>query len=244
MLKFDNYFALFLLLIIPLIAILYETKIISRLSMPLLFSDWQGRRYDFKSKKTLAFRCISFFFIICGIIFAIIALANPKKTNYEKRYISRGSEIIFVLDISPSMAALDANGNKRINEAKRAITEVINTMNGSSFGLIEVGTDASCTSPPSMNQKYFLQKLSQVKLGTLGDGTALGVGISSAIFHLTSSMAPHKFIVLITDGENNAGTIHPFTSAKLAKEQNIPIYVLGIGTKRPCFNRIQRSDYR
>ncbi|MBQ1661386.1 MAG: VWA domain-containing protein, partial [Treponema sp.] len=65
----------------------------------------------------------------------------------------------------------------------------------------------------------------------MGDGTAIGNGLACAIMHLESSRSPRKSIVLITDGENNAGTIHPHTAAHLAHDKNISLYVLGIGTK-------------
>lgn len=231
MLTFENYFALLLLLILPLYFVLYFTKVITHLSLPINFSNWQGKNYEWKSKRVLVFHNLKIFLCILGLIFLIIALANPKISRFERRYISRGSEVMFVLDTSPSMAANDMNGKRRIDEAKNAIEKVVLSLPGTSFGLIEIGSDASCVMPPSLDSKTFLKKLKQTKLGFLGDGTALGLGISNAIFHLSSSNSPQKIIVLITDGENNAGTIHPFTAAKLAKEENIPIYVLGIGTR-------------
>jgi Ca-activated chloride channel family protein len=70
-----------------------------------------------------------------------------------------------------------------------------------------------------------------LRIGELGDGSALGTGLSLALYHLDKSKAPKKSIVLITDGENNAGNIHPLTAARLCRENNISLYVLGIGTR-------------
>ncbi|MCR4790682.1 MAG: VWA domain-containing protein [Treponemataceae bacterium] len=231
MLTFENYYALFMLLVIPVFAVLYETKVIRRVSLPLLFADWQGRSFEWKSKRVMFFKGLAMFLCVFSYIFIVLALANPRITKHEKRYISRGSEVMFVLDESPSMSALDVNGKRRIDAAKDAIKSVTESISGTSFGLIAIGSEASCLMSPSMDSKAIEEKIKDFKLGALGDGTALGVGISSAIYHLSSSMSPQKLIILITDGENNAGTIHPYTAAKLAADQKIPVYVLGIGSE-------------
>jgi hypothetical protein len=148
----------------------------------------------------------------------------------EKRYISRGTEIIFIVDSSPSMSALDIGESTRLQAAKDSILYVTQGMPETSFGLVAMATEAACLVPPSMDIEIFKKQLEDIKIGALGDGTALGVGISNAVYHLSSSASPQKAIVLITDGENNAGTVHPFTAAKLSAELKIPIYVLGLGT--------------
>ncbi len=231
MLTFENYYVLVLLLVIPLFIILYKTNILRKIALPLLYTDWQGETFAWKSKKITFFRALTISFIILAYISAIIAIANPRNTKYEKRYISRGTEVMFVLDISPSMAAMDLGNKRRIDSARESIMKVVNSMNGTAFGIIAMGSEAACIMPPSLDTKSFEQRLYNIKLGELGDGTALGVGISSAVFHLASSMAPQKIIILMTDGENNAGTIHPYTASHLAAEEKIPIYVLGIGTQ-------------
>ena len=70
-----------------------------------------------------------------------------------------------------------------------------------------------------------------VSVGELGDGTAIGTGLSSAIYHLEKSKSPKKSIVLITDGENNSGAVHPHTAARLAVNKDISLYILGVGTR-------------
>jgi Ca-activated chloride channel family protein len=76
-----------------------------------------------------------------------------------------------------------------------------------------------------------LAKLNSISIGELGDGTAIGTGLSCAVFHLEKSSSVRKSIVLITDGENNAGSINPVTAARFAREKGISVYVLGVGTK-------------
>ena len=231
MLTFENYFFLLLLLIIPLFYILYKTKVIQKISVPLIFADWQGHSFEYKSKKIKVLKGFAFFLVTFAYICAIIALANPRITTYEKRYISHETEIMFVLDTSPSMAAIDLGQSKRIDSAKNTIKTVVENSQGAAFGIVTIGNTAACVLPPTTDFKSVEKTLSKIQLGYLGEGTALGVGISCALYHLDSSKAQKKVIILITDGENNAGSIHPLTAAKLAREQEVPIYVLGIGTR-------------
>ncbi|MGP1587338.1 MAG: VWA domain-containing protein [Treponemataceae bacterium] len=231
MIKFENYYAFFLFFLIPLFITLYKTNVVKKISFPLNVSNWQEKTFHFNSKKIKIFKGISWTLIFLAYIFSVIALSDPKITNTEKRYISRGTEIMFVVDISPSMAALDFVSENRLETAKKAIGEIADKIPEISLGIVAMASEAECVMPPSMDRKTFYKKLNSLTLGTLGDKTAIGVGISSGIFHLVSSMANQKIIILITDGENNAGTIHPNTAARLAGEQNIPVFILEIGTR-------------
>ena len=230
MLNFSSYSSLLLILLVPLWFFLKKSKILTSHTFPLLFTEDNKKFFDGNTKSFQFFSVLSMIFFCLAYIFIVIALANPKISYQEKRYISRGTEIIFIVDSSPSMSALDIGESTRLQAAKDAILYVTQGMPETSFGLIALGSEAVCLVPPSMDFEIFKKQLEDIKIGILGDGTALGVGISNAIFHLSSSVAPQKAIVLITDGENNAGTVHPFTAAKLAMDFKIPIYVLGIGT--------------
>lgn len=231
MIQLENAYALFLLLLIPLWIVLKKSGILSKVTLPIILSDWDGKIFKWDSKNIKIIQVISNVFFCLGYFCIVIAFSDPKIVHQEKRYISRGTEIVFVIDSSPSMSALDIGNTTRLDAAKGVISKLVTSMSGTSFGIISMASEAACIVPPSTDSDLFLKQLANIRIGELGDGTALGVGISSAVYHLSTSPAPKKIIVLITDGENNAGTIHPTTAAKLAKEQNIPIYVLGIGTQ-------------
>ena len=94
-----------------------------------------------------------------------------------------------------------------------------------------MGSEAAVLVPPTNDYDIFHSRLQEIQAGTMGDGTALGTGISTAVYHLISSAAPKRCIILLTDGENNAGEIHPETAAELASRNNITLYVFGVGTK-------------
>lgn len=230
MLNFSSYSCLLLILLIPLWFFLKKSKVLTSHSFPLLFTEDNEKFFDGYTKTFQFFSVLSSILFCFAFIFIVIAFANPKISYQEKRYISRGTEIIFIVDSSPSMSALDIGDSTRLQAAKDSILYVTQGMPETSFGLVALGSEAVCLVPPSMDFDIFKKQLENIKIGILGDGTALGVGISNAVYHLSSSVSPQKVIVLITDGENNTGTVHPFSAAKLAREFNIPVYILGVGT--------------
>lgn len=235
--SFQNPQAFFLLFFIPLIFILRKFKIFFKISFFLTLSNSPGHSFDYNLKPRRIISFFSNFFLILAYFFCVLSLAKPITYKTERVFTSRGNDIIFVLDVSPSMAAKDiSESNKntkktRIQAAKESILKIIESNSGSSFGLVGMAKESAVLVPPTVDHNFFIQKLNEVQIGSLGDGTALGVGLSTAVYHLASSKAGKKAIVLITDGENNAGSIHPETAATLAAKRNISLYTLGVGTK-------------
>lgn len=169
-----------------------------------------------------------------AFVFLVIALANPILRQQEKIFTSRGADILFVLDTSPSMAARDislVNGTTtRLEAAKIGIKTLATKSHGASYGIVAMASESACIVPPTNDLDFFERQLNSLEIGELGEGTALGIGLTTAVYHLESSKAPKKCIVLITDGENNAGSVNPETAAALAAEKGISLYTFGIGT--------------
>jgi Ca-activated chloride channel family protein len=230
MLNFENPAAFLLLLFIPLLYIFRHIGFFSRPAFPLNLSDWNGKSFSWKSSIFTLSAGISEALCIAGFVLAVLAAAVPVVHHQRRVYTSRGTDIVFVLDTSPSMAAKDIAYMTRFEAAKQAIRTLIQENSGASFGLVAMATQAAVVVPPTIDHTAFLDALDHLVIGTLGEGSAIGVGLSTAVYHLVSSDAPKKCIVLITDGENNAGSIHPATAAALAKEKGITLYTLGIGT--------------
>ena len=231
MMEFENPGAFFLLLLIPIFFFLRYVRIFSPITFPITLGDWHGKSFNWNSRLRQIASVLSTVLASAGFISLIIAYANPVIHHQEKIYSSRGADILFVLDTSPSMAARDMSDLPRIDAAKQAIKALQSENPGDSVGLVEMAKEAAVVVPPTMDRNVFSSKLDDIVLGEMGDGTAIGNGLACAIMHLESSRSPRKSIVLITDGENNAGTIHPHTAAHLARDKNISLYVLGIGTK-------------
>ena len=229
--SFENPAAFFLLILIPALFILRHFKIFNRISFPAVLADWEGRHFEWKGKTQKFLSVISSIFYILAFLISVGALAAPVISNQEKVYTSLGTDIVFVLDTSPSMSAKDVDGGQRLEAAKNAIYMLTNKNDGSRYGLVGLGSSAAVIVPPTSDQTFFSERLSQITAGSFGNGSAIGDGLSTAVCHLVSSSAQKKCIVLLTDGENNAGEIHPETAAQLAADNKITIYVVGIGSK-------------
>ncbi len=230
MLEFEHYSAFLCVLLIPLYHLLHKFSILHTISFPLTFSDWDGKTFLWKHSFFKAASIISKVFFYAAFLSFIIALAGPVISSQEKIFTSRGAEIVFVVDTSPSMAALDMGSVSRLSSAKQIINHAVNLMPGTAFGLIAMASEAVALVTVTEDHTLFKTQLESLSIGNLGDGTAIGVGLSSAVYHLASSSSIKKCIVLVTDGENNAGNIHPLAAMKLAADLNISIFTIGVGT--------------
>ena len=231
MTNFENPAAFFLLLLIPFLYILRYLKIFNRITFPAVLADWEGHHFEWKGRPQKFLSALASIFFTTGFLISVGALAAPVISNQEKVYTSLGTDIVFVLDTSPSMSAKDVDGIQRLEAAKNSIYLLTGKNDGSRYGLVGLGSNAAVLVPPTSNLTFFSERLSQITAGSFGNGSAIGDGLSTAVCHLVSSSAQKKCIVLLTDGENNAGEIHPETAAQLAAENNITIYVVGIGSK-------------
>jgi Ca-activated chloride channel family protein len=159
-----------------------------------------------------------------------VSAAGPVIKINETLWLNRGADILFVIDTSPSMAALDMDGASRFNAARKLIFDFAERRPSDGIGLAAVGNDAALLVPPTTDRRALLDRLERLRIGELGDGTALGMGLATAAFHLEKSTAPRRAVVLITDGENNAGAVHPETAAAMLRDQGISLWVIGIGS--------------
>lgn len=231
MIDFENPAAFFLLLLIPVLYFLRYVHVFSHISFPIILSDWKGSDFKWNKPARNFFAFLARLLLILTYFFVVVAFAKPVQHHQEIVYTSRGSEVIFVVDISPSMAARDIGNITRLEAAQSCIRTLVEDNGGISVGLVEMAKDAALSVPPTMDRTLFFSKLNSLIIGELGDGTAIGNGLSCAILHLNNSSSVKKSIVLITDGENNSGVIHPLTAARLCADKGISLYVVGVGTK-------------
>lgn len=229
--SFQNPLAFLLLLLIPLLYLLRKLKIFTRISFPAVLGDWEGKMFEWNDKPQKIMSLISRVMAFIAFFLVIFAFADPVLSKQEKVYTSLGTDVVFVLDASPSMAAKDMNGISRLDVAKDTISQLITDNDGVRLGIVVLGSEASVFVPPTTDHMVVEKRLEEIKVGILGTGSAIGDGLSTAVCHLISSSAPNKCIILLTDGENNAGSIHPETAANLAKDNKISVYVVGIGSK-------------
>lgn len=231
MIFFQNGKALFLLFLLPLFFILRKIGFIKKLSIKTVFSEWNGSSFTYNHTFFTLFSKISKILTILIFIICTFTLAEPVISTQQKIYTTIGTDIIFLIDTSPSMAAKDLNNTSRLQAAKQAVSLITNSIPENRIGLVSIGSNTQVTVPITKDFSFFQDKLNSLQVGQLGNGSAIGNGISTSVYHLSTSQAQKKCIILLTDGENNAGDIHPQTAANLASVNNITLYIIGIGTK-------------
>jgi Ca-activated chloride channel family protein len=196
------------------------------------FTNWQGK--GFSNPVTLP--ALAYLFSLAlswvGIVLMIIALAGPSRVTRERIFTSRGIDIMFVIDISPSMAARDFIESSRLESAQETILRFIDRRKNDPIGLAIFGSQAALRVPPTLDYEHLKTAVQDLQVMELGEGTALGMGIALGALHLRNSSAAEKVMVLLTDGESNAGEILPEAAARIAKEAGIRAYVIGIGSDR------------
>jgi len=167
---------------------------------------------------------------LIGIFLLFSAAAGPHLIFTEMILLNRGADIIFVLDVSPSMAGIDMNGRNRFDTALTLVRDFSGRRPQDAIGLIAVGEDAALMIPLTTDRTSLYSRLDTLAIGELGDGTALGTGLALAGLHISKSSSQRRVVVLITDGENNAGTIHPEAAASMLGDMGISLWVIGVGS--------------
>lgn len=231
MLSFSEpgWFALFLLAPVLMWARFFWRKRGGRLVFP--FRIWGGD--GFRPPRTWL-RIVVFFtdFVFwLGSACLIFALAGPEITEREEVYLSRGIDIMIVLDQSPSMGARDFPPVNRFDTARDMIRRFIAGRSGDSIGLVTFGSEAVLRCPPTADYQWLSERIDELELRALGDDTAIGMGLAVATLHLADSGAQEKIILLLTDGDDNAGEIRPEMAGRLADAKGITIYTIGIGSE-------------
>ena len=164
---FQNPAAFLLLLTIPLIYILRKLKIFKRITFPAVLADWEGKHFTWKGRSQKFLSVLAKMILIVGYIIVIAAFADPVISHQEKIYTTLGTDIIFVVDTSPSMAAKDVNDSTRLEAAKSSISSVAQSNDGSRIGIVGLGSNATVLVPPTSDWNYFSQRHSQLNVGML-----------------------------------------------------------------------------
>jgi Ca-activated chloride channel family protein len=182
--------------------------------------------------KTFRSRLIHLPFVLRTAAFAllILALARPQTANSWNTQTTEGIDIVMSLDISTSMLAMDLKPN-RLEAAKDVASSFISGRPTDNIGLVVFARESFTQCPMTTDHAALLNLLKDVKTGIITDGTAIGHGLATAVSRLRDSQAKSKVIILLTDGTNNAGEIAPVTASEIAREFNIRVYTIGVGTK-------------
>jgi Ca-activated chloride channel family protein len=219
---------LYLLIIVPLMIGFYfykQQKATASLSVP-------GSGQFANSQKTIRhfIRYLLFGLRTAAIGLLIIILARPQKTDNFQDVSTEGIDIVLTMDISGSMLARDFKPD-RLEASKNVATEFITGRPYDRMGLVVFSGESFTQCPLTTDHAVLINLMRELKSGMIEDGTAIGMGLATAVNRIKDSEAKSKVIILLTDGVNNRGMIAPITAAEIAKTYGIRVYTIGVGTQ-------------
>ncbi|WP_202616972.1 vWA domain-containing protein [Arcticibacter tournemirensis] len=159
----------------------------------------------------------------------IIALARPQSSLSWQNTTTEGIDIIIASDISGSMLAEDFKPN-RLQAGKNIAIDFIKARPDDRIGLVVFSGESFTQCPLTIDHDVLINMFNGIQNGMIEDGTAIGMGLATAVNRLKDSEAKSKVVILLTDGSNNAGSIPPLTAAEIAKHFNVRVYTVGVGT--------------
>lgn len=212
---------------IPLILLLF---IFTRKESAIKFSGVELIKKS-GAKKSIRYK-FGKYFILVGIILLIIGLARPQMVDTKEKSEKNGVDIMVSLDVSQTMQINDFQPS-RLEAAKSVIKKFVDMRKDDRIGLVIFSGTSYTKIPLTIDYNIIKETVSTVSLEDVSkDGTAIGMGIATAVNRLKNSEAKSKVIILLTDGDNNTGIISPETAANLAKDSGIKIYTIGVGSNR------------
>jgi Ca-activated chloride channel family protein len=160
---------------------------------------------------------------------AVVALARPQQGLRQSEVETRGVDIMMCIDISPSMAAEDFRPLNRLYVAKETAHEFVRQRPHDRIGLVGFAATAFTQCPLTLDHDALNELIESLDFGLAEDGTAIGMGLATAVSGLRKSQTPSKVVVLLTDGENNRGAVDPLTGAELARALGVKVYTVLVG---------------
>lgn len=224
---------LILLIVVPLLIIAGRWLRRERIVAVVRFSDF---RHGFTAsiqhmRQTLFVKALLILRVMRFVVLALLifTLARPQLSQSRVHKSAEGIDILLVLDISESMRAEDFEGANRIQTAKSVVNDFLMHRENDRIGLVVFSGESFTLCPLTLDYPVLVELLRDVEIGQLQDGTAIGDALATAIYRLRTSASKTKIVILLTDGENNAGTIDPGTAASLAQSFGIKVYTIGMG---------------
>jgi Ca-activated chloride channel homolog len=219
----------YFLLLVPALVLfaLYVTNRIGREAV-LRFSSVELVKRSGGRKLSFGRLFIGLLRLAC-LVLVIAALARPQTGTGEDKTTQQVIDIMLSLDVSGSMATLDFHPDNRLVAAKQEAKRFVEGRRDDRIGLVIFAGQSVTQCPLTVDHKAVLSLIDQIQLGTMQDGTAIGLGLASAVNRLKDTEAKSKVIILLTDGVNNTGEIDPVTAAGLAKQLGIKVYTIGVG---------------
>ena len=179
---------------------------------------------------------------VLALMLSVLALARPQAGSEQSEVATEGVDVVLILDRSGSMQAMDFSPH-RLGRAKQVMGQFVGGRPNDRVGLVAFAQTSFTACPLTLDHTALLAVLDDMDFAAPDEsGTAIGLGLASAINRLIESPAKSRVAVLVTDGVNNAGPIDPLTAADLATQEKIKVYTIGVGTQG--YAPVPRYDMR
>lgn len=223
--EWENFFLLHLIWIIPILLLIRKfikliKKPVLELSLPKIVPTKNPWTY---------LRLLPSFFFLLALWMVVIALARPQRTNEKVEQYTEGIDIMLVMDISESMDLQDFTPN-RLEAAKETAIDFINGRIADRIGMVIFSGEAFSLAPLTTDYELLTDLVNSITFNMMdAKGTAIGSAVSTGINRMRESEAKSKVMVLLSDGDNNAGNVDPVFAAQLAEAMDIKIYTIAVG---------------
>lgn len=219
---------LWLLLIVPALVVYYILR--NKKNIPSFRLSSLSFAAGIKPGIRVYIRHILFAFRMIVLALLIIVIARPQSTDKWQDVSSEGIDIMLAIDISGSMLARDFTPD-RLEAAKNVATQFISGRPTDRIGLVIFSGESFTQCPLTTDHAVLVNLMREMQSGMIEDGTAIGLGLATAVNRIKDSDAKSKVIILLTDGVNNRGEIAPITAAEIAETLGLRVYTIGVGTR-------------
>ena len=226
MYRFEDPHFLFLILAIPALVYVYARR---RRSGAIRYSDVESLRQS-DVRRTGRRRHALFALRVLALATLIVAFSRPQTGVTSETLSAEGIDIVLAIDVSSSMLAEDLEPN-RLEAAKAVAAEFVEGRRNDRIGLVVFAGEAFTQVPLTLDYSVVTDLLGQMEVGMIEDGTAVGMGLATAVKRLQASDAESQVVVLLTDGRNNTGEIGPVTAGQMAQALGVRVYTIGAGSQ-------------
>ncbi len=167
---------------------------------------------------------------LVGLCFLIVAMARPQSQKQLRSNTGEGIDIALSIDVSWSMLARDFEPN-RLEVAKEVAKDFVDACPNDRIAIVTFGGEAFTQCPLTTDHGIVKNILTDMRAGSMGYGTAIGMGLAHAVGRVNDSLVKSKVIILLSDGVNNVGEISPLTAGETAKAEGVRVYTIGVGKR-------------
>ncbi|MBS1625911.1 MAG: VWA domain-containing protein [Bacteroidetes bacterium] len=224
---FANRWVLWLIPVVAILAIVWWYLRQRKQYPTLTFSDTSAFK-GFQSPVKGVLKKYAPLLRILSIGFLLVALARPQNSYDESSSTTEGIDIVLAMDVSTSMLSQDFKPN-RLEAAKSVALDFVEGRPHDRIGLVVFAGESFTQCPVTIDHTIVKNQLKDIKNGILEDGTAIGMGLSTAVQRLKDSESKTKVVILMTDGVNNRGIIDPRMAADIAVQFGVRCYTIGVG---------------